>query len=78
MSDYVLSRHIASRIEELIRMDSDEAAALASVLLASLAALRDGELTELSFAAWEFVDRHAPPPRRRLDEYAKHGENLAP
>ena len=56
MPNEELSRRIGSLIEELIRMDKDEAAAFASVLLAAQVALREGFLTKLSVAAWEIVD----------------------
>jgi hypothetical protein len=57
-----LRRRIESLVEDLMRTDVDDAAALASVLLAAQVALRDGYLAKLSAVAWEFVDRRTAPP----------------
>jgi len=47
---------IDALIEELIPVGTLESAAVASILLASRAALRDGRITELEKVVWWFHD----------------------
>jgi len=47
---------IDALIEELIPVGTLESAAIASILLASRAALRDGRITDLERVVWRFHD----------------------
>jgi hypothetical protein len=56
MSDAELRDRIDALVEELIGMGTLESAAVASILLATRAALRDGCVVEAAQALWAFVD----------------------
>lgn len=61
MSDDPLRRRVDALVEELLREESDEAAALVAVLLAVVVALRQKRLASLAEVAWQLVDEHSPP-----------------
>jgi hypothetical protein len=58
MSEQDMKSRIDALIEELISADTVESAAVASILLAARAALRDGIVTDASRAIWWFLDSH--------------------
>ncbi len=59
MSEQDINGRIDALIEELITADTIESAAVASILLAARAALRDGIVTDASRALWWYLDSHA-------------------
>lgn len=59
MSEQYMKGRIDAFIEELISEDTVESAAVASILLAARAALRDGIVTDASRAIWWFLDSKA-------------------
>ena len=56
MADSPLNDLLSPLIETLVLTDTDEGAALASLLLAAQIALRDGRLVDLAVTAWAFID----------------------
>jgi hypothetical protein len=64
MSPNELRGRLASLIDEIVREGPDvDSAAFASILLAALAALRDGELPAAARALWDFLDAKQQPQR---------------
>lgn len=59
MSEQEMKGRIDALIQELISADTIECAAVASILLAARAALRDGIVTDASRAIWWFLDTQA-------------------
>ena len=59
MSERELLTRIDNLIEELIARGTRESAAVASILLATRAALRDGLVIEVSRAIWQIVDERS-------------------
>ncbi|MDR3635649.1 MAG: hypothetical protein P4L84_17740 [Isosphaeraceae bacterium] len=67
MADVPLRERVDGLVEELLQEESDEAAALISVLLTTRIALREKRLPGLAEVAWGFVDRQASTREARAD-----------
>jgi hypothetical protein len=64
MSEQDMMCRIDALIEDLILAESVESAAVASILLAARAALRDGLATDAARLLWCFLDMHSHTHRR--------------